>query len=673
MNFFESQDIAKRNTGRLIGLFALAVISLIVITNILVMVAFGLAATQTGETQVAPLQLFDWEVFLAIGVGVSAVVLLGSLYKMASLRGGGARIAEMMNGRLLVAETDDLHERRTLNVVEEMAIASGTPVPPVYVMEEAGINAFAAGYSPSDAVIGITRGAMETLSRDQLQGVIAHEFSHILHGDMRINIRLIGVLHGILLLGIIGYYMLRGGAHARRSKDSGGIVMLGLGLVVVGYVGTFFGNLIKAAVSRQREYLADASAVQFTRNPEGIGGALMQIAYSSNHSYLEHPGSREINHALFEEPGKLSLRGLYATHPPLDDRIGAILPNWDGSYDLIHRPSSRDTASEEAKPDEAAAGMSDQDRRAAAMGVLSGGVGVMAGGAIAGGAAAGGVMAEGVMAGDALNGNAMVEQIGQPQAQHLAYASTMLAGLPQVLLTAAHEPSAARALMYLLVLDESPDARGAQLAHLENAADEGVFRELQSLLTANPQIAAGQRLPLVELALPSLRQLSERQYQLFKANFDSLIAQDSKISLFEWCLQKFLFHHLAQVFADGKPAKLGRTPMARRQQEVATLLAVVSHSHKGRARSAEEIFASGAAELDMELSMPAVRELSYAELDSALLRLSGIKPLQKPALLKACAACILADEQVAPEEVELLRTVAAILDCPMPPLVPQQD
>ena len=335
MNFFESQDAAKRNTGKLIFLFALAVISLILVTNLMVMFIFGVFSSEMTSMAASNSISLRWEIFAAVGVGVALVILVGSLYKIAALSGGGSRIAEMMDGRLLVSGSDDFKERRLLNVVEEMAIASGTPVPPVYVMEEKGINAFAAGYSPSDAVIGVSRGALNTLSREQLQGVIAHEFSHILHGDMRINIRLIGVLHGIMVLGIIGYHLLRSGSRSRRSKDSGGIVALGLGLVVVGYVGTFFGNLIKAAVSRQREYLADASAVQFTRNPEGIAGALMQIGQHSEKSYLQHPGSNEISHALFEEGSVMAMSRLYATHPPLEERIGAILPNWDGSYDLI--------------------------------------------------------------------------------------------------------------------------------------------------------------------------------------------------------------------------------------------------------------------------------------------------------------------------------------------------
>lgn len=637
MNFFESQDVARRNTGRLILLFSLAVVSLIIITNLLVMIIFGFAQTSGEGVPGSTLELFDWQTFLAVGVGVSAIVLFGSLYKIASLSGGGARVAEMMNGRLLLPDSEDLLERRTLNVVEEMAIASGTPVPPVYVLEEAGINAFAAGYTPSDAVIGITRGAMEILSRDQLQGVIAHEFSHILHGDMRINIRLIGVLHGILVLGIIGYYLLRGGAHARRSKDSGGIVMLGLGLVVIGYVGTFFGNLIKAAVSRQREYLADASAVQYTRNPEGIGGALMQIGYSSAHSYLDNPAGREISHALFEEGGKTALSGLYATHPPLEERIRAILPNWDGSYDLIHRPQAESPEPETAVQDE-------QGRREQGMGILAGAAGVGL-------------------------GQQAVERIGQPDGEHLHYADQLVRSIPKALLAAARQPSSARALIYLLVLDSGDDVRQAQLRHLQDAADQGVFAELQRLLDTGLLVADEQRLPLVEIALPSLRQLSARQYELFKVNFEKVIAQDNKLSLFEWCLQKFLFHHLDQVFGSGKTRRLGRKPLQNCQSSIAVLLALFSRSNKPAGLTAEQVYAKGLQALEMEIPMPALKELDYKALDGALGELVKVRPLQKPALLKACVACILADQQVAAVEAELLRTVAAILDCPMPPLI----
>ena len=300
MDFFQSQDTARRNTTRLIVFFALAVICLIVITNLLVMVLFGFLQTgEEGVTLEVIAAQFDWEVFFIIGALVTLVILGGSVYKTLALSGGGTTVAESLGGRLISHNTTDLHERKVLNVVEEMAIASGTPVPPVYLMDdEQGINAFAAGYTPSDAVIGVTRGTIAYLSREELQGVIAHEFSHILHGDMRLNIRLIGVLHGILLIGLIGYYILRS-VRGGSSKNAGPILGLGLGLLVIGYAGTFFGNLIKASVSRQREFLADASAVQFTRNKQGIAGALKKIGGHSYGSVLDTPEAPSMSHAYF--------------------------------------------------------------------------------------------------------------------------------------------------------------------------------------------------------------------------------------------------------------------------------------------------------------------------------------------------------------------------------------
>lgn len=629
MNFFESQDAARRASGKLFALFALAVVSLIALTNVLVMLVLGTLTSEQGQIGFS----FDWQLFVVVSVGVGGVVALGSLYKIVSLRGGGARVAEMMNGRLLLPDSNDLLERRLLNVVEEMAIASGTPVPPVYVMDESGINAFAAGYSPSDAVIGVTRGAMETLNREQLQGVIAHEFSHILHGDMRINIRLIGVLHGIFVLGIIGYYILRSGSRSRRSKDAAGVAILGLGLVVIGYTGTFFGNLIKAAVSRQREYLADASAVQFTRNPEGIGGALMQIGAASTRSYLDHPASQEISHALFEEGSRSALSGLYATHPPLEDRIRAILPDWNGDYSIATKPDPGGNGDEETAQEQTSA-----KPELAVLGTL----GVLAGGAV---------------------GN-----IGAPSAPHLIAASAIVDSLPSAVLAAARQPSSARALAYYLILDNDPAQRSQQCDYLAESADEGVYDELQRLLKLGWVLEDEQRLPLAEIALPALRQLSASQFALFRRNFEALIAQDNKIKLFEWCLQKFLFHHLSQVYLSSEPPGIGRKKLLACAGSVAVVLGVISYNQKSAKQSPAELFRKGVEELGLSVELPQAELLSYEQVDQALSELRAINPLQKPALLKACAACIQGDGVVSALEIDLLRTVAAILDCPMPPL-----
>jgi Zn-dependent protease with chaperone function len=638
MNFFESQDTAKRNTGKLIFLFALAVLSLIVITNFLVMAVLSFGGAGMTSMAAKTGVHFDPMMFLIIGAIVSSIVLFGSLYKISSLSGGGARIAEMMNGRLLVSGSADPAERRVLNIVEEMAIASGTPVPPVYLMEESGINAFAAGYSPSDAIVAVTRGTIDTLSRDQLQGVIAHEFSHILHGDMRINIRLIGVLHGIMVLGIIGYHLLRGGAYGRRSKDSGGIVFVGLALVIVGFVGTFFGNLIKAAVSRQREYLADASAVQFTRNPDGIGQALMQIARNQDRSYIKNPKSAEISHALFEEGQVSALSRLYATHPPLNDRILAILPRWKGDYEESDWDRSVLAAAEQKeKPFE-------QSRREKATAILTGATGV-------------------------LLADAVINQVGNPDGKHLDYADALVRKIPQLFLDAAREPSGARAIIYFLVLSKDESVRGRQLKVLQSSADIGVFDELQKLYQSVSEIAAQQRLPLVTIALSSMRQLSKNQYQLFRGNFKTLVEIDKKMSLLEWSLQKIVMHSLDAVFGKDEAPYFRKKNLKSCKKSVSVLLSILTHSTVQDGMLNEETFAAGAGELKMSLQLIAVSKIDFDTLNNALDDLADLKPLQKAALLKACVRCITADGKIQAIETELLRAIAATIDCPVPPLL----
>lgn len=623
MNFFESQAAAKRSTARLVVLFALAVLSLVLVTNLLAALAFGAADPRPGGPAV------DWPRVAVVSGAVLTVVLAGSLYRIGTLSGGGARVAEMMGGRLLLAGSGNPRERRTLNVVEEMAIASGTPVPPVYLIEEDGINAFAAGYSPSDAVIGLTRGAVETLDREQLQGVVAHEFSHILHGDMRINIRLMGVLFGITALGAVGYHLLRGAAFSRRSKGAGGIMLLGLGVLAAGYAGVFFGNLIKAAVSRQREYLADASAVQFTRNPNGIAGALMRIARHERGSRIDHPAGAEISHSLFGEGARSALRGLYATHPPLDDRIRAILPHWDGGYDLIARRGTPPPAPE--------AGGAPRPSRTAA----------------AGAALAAAALAEG-----------MIERTGRPEGADIARAAAAREALPAALLDAAREPSGARAVVYLQALARTDPVRRRQLNLLEHSADAGVRRELERLLRRAEPAGPAQRLALIEIAIASLRQLSPRQYSLFRSNFNEMIALDGKVSLPEWTLQKIVFHHLDAVFGLRRASAAGGKGLAGRRESAAVLLSVLA---RAGGRDPETALAAAAERLGMPLALLPAQEINYERLDRALAELGRLDPRRKPALLRACAACVAADGEVRPIEAELVRAIAAVLDCPMPP------
>ncbi len=638
MNFFRSQDDARRNTGRLVTLFLLAIFSLIVLTNLLVMFVFGyFNAEQFGSLEPGHLVAqIDWHAFLIIGAAVTVVILLGSLYKILALAGGGQRVAEMLNAELVVAD-GDFRKQRLLNVVEEMAIASGTPVPPVYLLDEDGINAFAAGYKPGDAIIGVTRGAIEKLSREQLQGVIAHEFSHVLNGDMRLNIRLIGLLHGILLIGMIGYYILRSSSHSRRSRDSGGAAVLGLGLVVIGYAGTFFGNLIKAAVSRQREFLADASAVQFTRNPDGIAGALKRIGGDNVGSIIENPSGAQISHALFSQGIKTWLGNLYATHPPLERRIYAVTPDWDGEFDYSMPPDTQ------TPPDDGGATPPPTGKQQFA---------TMA--AVAA----------------AMTSGAIIDQTGQPTPSHLEYARKLIRDLPSEFSTAVNDPYAARAVIYFLLLDKDRAVHLEQLAHLKSSADKGVYEETMKLAKAGIELRKEYRLPLVDMALATLHQLSPNQYRLFRQNLDVLIEIDSKITLREWSIRKIVTHHLDPVFM-AKPGSAHQNLRLKQAADAcAVLLSVLVYSGQQRGLSNDAAFNQAASQLkDLKITLLDKSTINLDRLNRALDRLAMLKPLEKPGLLKACAACITADEEITSNEVEIYRAISAILDCPVPPLV----
>ena len=641
MNFFESQDRVRKHTFQLVLLFSLAVITLIIMTNLLVMVVFGFINSEQMQSGEALIQKMDWQMFAVVSAGVGAVVLGGSLYKIMALSAGGRTVADALGGQLIPQNTADLKQRRLLNVVEEMAIASGTPAPPVYILTgEPGINAFAAGFTPRDAVIGVTQGLVDHLSREQLQGVIAHEFSHIFNGDMRLNIRLMGVLNGILIIGLAGYYILRATRGRGRGKGAGGILGLAIGLMIIGFAGTFFGGLIKAAVSRQREYLADASAVQFTRNPGGIAGALKRIGGLEYGSKVENPGAPEVSHAFFAQGMSGFMQGLSATHPPLAKRIKRIDPNWDGKYDTADTTDS--LQDEEQAVKKTAMSREELAQKAATVAVGA------------------------TMAGVA---NA-IDQIGNPQPETIAHARELLADFPIAIRDAAREPYGARAVIYSLVLDTGQEVRGRQLAHLQKHADPDVFVLTNKLKPQMDKLDIKHRLPLIDIAIPALKQLSLDQYKLFRSHLVALIEMDAKIDLLEWSLQKILFNHL-----DGQFFKLPHTTpryshLNQLNKEIELVLSVMAYSGHDDQHAIEAAFYAATKTLGFDgLQLLAKNEISVSGLDISLQKLEMLNPLAKPRLLKACATSVMHDQKISPVEVELLRAFADVLDCPMPPII----
>jgi Zn-dependent protease with chaperone function len=626
MNFFAEQDRARRNTLVLVLLMGAAVLCLILMTSLATSLFFYIFQQPIDSPHLAVAIHTSWlehfrqvlhsDLLYYTAAVVLAVVIGGSFYKTMQLGGNGRKVAEMLGGRLIPPNTGNPQERKILNIVEEMAIASGNPVPPVYVMEESAINAFAAGTDRRNAVIGITRGALSLLNRDELQGVIAHEFSHIHNGDMRLNLRLVALLHGILVIGLIGSLLVRTTSR-RNSKNQGAQLGLGLVLLILGYCGVFFGNLIKAAVSRQREFLADASAVQFTRLPEGIANALKKIGGHGSHALLENPRATEYSHMYFGQGVSSFLGQLMATHPALTERIRKIQPRWDGKMIVPQLQAESAAETEPAKNE-------------------------------------GGATAE-----QALGLVAAVATIGNPQPENLAAAQKFLHELPATLRDAAHEPFSCRALLYGLLLDKRDDGcRARQLDYLRQSGDSETLAVLEQLLPELDSLERANYLQLMELTIPALKSLSPAQYQAFKRDLIMLIKADAHISLLEWCLYRII-----TATCENRVVR-GHLHLKQLTEAVSAMLLMACNS--GRTTDLEAAFSAAAAHLPQPIAVPEAHQVSIQELDAALKQLEQLRPLEKPQFLKALAACIQVDGQVTDEEGELFRALADCLDCPVP-------
>jgi Zn-dependent protease with chaperone function len=598
MDFFEKQEKARLQTKWLVFYFALAVLGIIAVLHI----GFSLLLGQP---------LDDWEMLGFTAAGVLLSVVIGSLVKIAELSKGGKAVAEMLGGVPVNPSTTDTGERRLLNVVEEMSLASGVPVPQVYVLDEEAINAFAAGYGTADAAVGVTRGCIERLTRDELQGVIGHEFSHILNGDMRLNIRLMGLLNGILFLALLGGVLMRLALTTRprssNDKNAGSIVAAliagGVVLYIVGWIGVFFGKIIKAAVSRQREFLADASAVQYTRNPSGLAGALSKIA--SHSSRLEHPKAQEASHMFFGNGMAEAWLGLFATHPPIQQRIAEIAPNFDAQ---AASPAAPPLAS--AKPS---------------------------------------------FSGDA----------------QLAAATSMLAGLPEFSKPALREIHSACALVFALLLSEDESVRESQMAVLQ--PDAALQKEISEMFTNRSQLSSAQKISLVDLAIPVLRGLSPQQYSVFSSRVRQLIEADGQIHLFEYTLQKLLLRHLDAAFTGARPQRVQHCSLVPLLPDTGTLLSAIANADDSDSTSLDAAFQAGVSKLGKSApAFPLARQSSVnlKDFDKALEDLATASLAIKKTILTACSVAVVHDGVVNDTQFELLRAIADTVDCPIPPFVP---
>ncbi|MFT5530710.1 MAG: Zn-dependent protease with chaperone function [Candidatus Poriferisodalaceae bacterium] len=619
MDFQGHQDDAKQKTGRLVAYFVAGMIAIIAIVSLLI---GGLLFSNSGEVQILEA--------LAVSTPLTIIAVGGaSLVKSSQIRsGGGSYIATSMGGRQIDFNTLDPAERQLANVVEEMAIASGMPVPEVFILdEEPGINAFAAGWTADNAAIGVTRGALDNFTRRELQGVIAHEFSHIANGDTRVKTRIIGWVFGISILTVLGRILLEimfWRPRSRNSKDNStqAIALLGFGLLIIGAVGTFFARMIQAAVSRQREFLADASAVQYTRDPSSIGEALIKIgSVGDNKVHAAH--ATEASHLFFSSP----VTSMFATHPPLKQRVKRLMPEWEG--DFGHQ--------------------------------IVGNAGPI-------NPAASGFAGDSPAPAPAPSNGFQPPTFDGPTDAHIEHSRHLLARIPNRTQQFLRTPQGAvSAVLGSLVSSDSAE-RDTQLTQI----GEFLAMHRDDLNTASVTISSLDRtlqLPAIDIALQAIRRLPWQSQLQLATVIRKLEESDTDEDVFRWVLRRVMLRHLEDQRDDGRMRH--DTPLEQARDDAVAVLAMLAHHNSSGAAAAESSFAASLGPVGVpDRPLPPLSELTFDELDGALERLSHLDRTSRQHFVKAATAIVLHDDTATAEEAELLRVVADAVRLPVPPLLP---
>jgi Zn-dependent protease with chaperone function len=644
MNFFEYQDQARSQTRWLIIVFILAVVAIVAAIDFMLLLVLGITSSETGQLQPFTAQALGENKSLLAGGGVVTVAVIGlaSLYKSVKLHSGGGQVARELGGTLLESDSRDPLRRRLQNVVDEIALASGVPVPEIYVLEqEAGINAFAAGFTPADAAIAVTQGTLEKLSRDELQGVIAHEYSHILNGDMRINIRLMGALFGILLLSLIGRRVLIHTHYIGRSRDKNGsaILIIAFGLMAIGYVGLFFGRWIKAAISRQREYLADASAVQFTRDPNGIGGALKKIAVYSDGSYLQ-ADTEEISHMLFGNGKKMNL---FSTHPSLTDRISRIEPGFKNEdLERLAAGMVRDQIKQEKKFTAERERVRKKTQRDSKIGGA-----------------------------DWMDPGKLIDQIGHPNLEGILMAATVAASIPENIRQSAQSAEWAPEVLFYTLLDPQSEIREEQLLLVAQRMGSDSEAQIRALLDAGGVASADQRLPLLELAFPALKRRPPDYVRRVLTTVQELVEVDGRIDVFEFLLARVIAQHLWESRNPAKTRISGNKMLHKLRPEAIRVVGILAtHGHEQQLE-AEAAFRAGMKSLgwEEENTLPHTQNW-VGTLDTDLPKLDRLSAAEKQLLVSALIVTVTDDGKTVASELELLRVMCSLIHVPLPMMNP---
>jgi Zn-dependent protease with chaperone function len=657
MTFFEQQIVARKQSRKLIALFALAIFSIVLIIYVGTRILLYKFSSGYSKENWIPENFWDPSYFFAVTGGVTAVIAIVSLIKIFELtRGGGPLVAQLMGGRLVHPDTSDYDERRLLNIIEEMAIASGLTIPMLYVIDaDRSINAFTAGIRPSETVITVSRGAMRLLNRDELQGVVAHEFSHIFHGDVRLNIKLMGLLYGILFLAIAGQKLLKLGFHtSRRSRrDSHNVtiplIAFGALLAIVGYIGVFFAQIIQYAVSRQREYLADASAVQYTRLNSGLAGALKKIGGLSYGSYLSSPFTKMASHLFFADGVQRHMFSLLTTHPPLVDRIKRLEPGFDGIYEKIEFQSDRIMQAADSSAQHSNLNLQENAQPETAPHTISS------------------LKSQPAFA----MVNQLVGLVGTLTPANITAAQNKIEQTPDLVRHLAREPLGAKALLYACLLDSNENVRLKQLALVRNFETKSVVATLNQLHYDRPEFLKDS-FTIAELCLPALRQISAQQFDFFKDVLSKLIRSDDQVEIAEYTLFKFISEQLSRHFHKESSTKQLLDAQHGLYPTVSMLLAQLAALTSPSPLESFAAYQAGAEKFriakDKQFSESNFPTKNLEDFDLSLSLVGSVEPQYRADLLNAAITVITFNEHISIEEYDLIRVLAATLECPLPAL-----
>lgn len=626
MNFFEAQAEAKASTTRLLFTFSIGLILFASSISYLVVFIEGYLRTGSFTPVVVDTVIFS-EAFIA----VILIVLIASLFQFYLLKDGGKAVALSLGGKLISPLTQNKQEIMLLNVVEEMALASGISPPPVYLLCDQGINAFAAGFTYEDAVIGITQGALDTLDRQELQGVIAHEFSHIFHGDMRLNLHLSGLIYGIVFIGGIGRFIFdaldspsirHSASRSSNDKKGGNIIvalyLFALGLTIIGWLGTMISEIIKAMISRQREYLADASAVQYTRYPDGIAGALKKIGASAYGSSVSSSAGGDFSHLFFSDGTSNFWDHWFSTHPKLEDRIRRIDPRWDGKF-TTDKPSQKHyTQSKQTT-------FNVPHQPKAASPVMP------------------------------IMFNTLSRLPNPSGSSHSDSTGSETIPIPPEVQSMSADALGAQWVVYALLLGSQRNELNRQKELLGNA-----WEKTQKAYQAFEHLPRSAHLNLLLLAVPSLKMMSEPQYVLFRKTLHALIDADHHTSIWEWALRSIVITPLDYEYGFTKiPMSIHQSSKAVKHS-LNVIVFFLASTQYSDASKIDTILINAAERFGVE-TFSTIETLTIDQLDQAVRQVAQSDlEIRKKVLLEA-SSIVQSDGKMHEDDAEILEALKTLL------------